>query len=262
MKVTTSMRDVFIQPWCVALTSLAAGFEIWSKRSNVGRNNRVAQAACSGDGVARRRGATKLPSSSPTLRPLLHYRQLIMSVCCIGGICIPYTAIIPLLLLALRWLAEKLARLGLLPESVVQHLGIHITEQQECNQDGKSCCNATKKSITKPNKLVHSVESMQDWRSLKEEHNVLMVKFTATWCRPCQEVAPVFADLSQEYNSEGTRFVQVDVDDLDEVASEHNVAIMPTFVCIKRGREISSMRGSNVQKLTSFVKQHVSNETK
>ncbi len=174
-----------------------------------------------------------MPSSSPTL-------------------CIPYTAIIPLLLLALRWLAEKLARLGLLPESVVQHLGIHITEQQECNQDGKSCCNATKKSITKPNKLVHSVESMQDWRSLKEEHNVLMVKFTATWCRPCQEVAPVFADLSQEYNSEGTRFVQVDVDDLDEVASEHNVAIMPTFVCIKRGREISSMRGSNVQKLTSM----------
>lgn len=35
MKVTTSMRDVFIKPWCVALTSLAAVFEIWSKMSNV-----------------------------------------------------------------------------------------------------------------------------------------------------------------------------------------------------------------------------------
>ena len=70
----------------------------------------------------------------------------------------------------------------------------------------------------------------------------------------------MFANLSQEYNREETRFVQVDVDDLDEVASEHNVAIMPTFVCIQRGKEISSMRGSNPQKLTSFVQQHVSKD--
>lgn len=187
-----------------------------------------------------------------------------MSVCCIGGICIPYSAVVPLLLLGLRWLAEKLARLGVLPDWVVQHLGLAAaaaaSSQQESNKEGDSCCNnntTTSRSVSKPSKLVHSVESMEDWRAVKEEHSVVVVKFTATWCRPCQDVAPVFANLSEEY--EHARFVQIDVDELDQVASEHNVAVMPTFVVVKKGKELSSMRGSNPQKLASFIEEHVSN---
>jgi thiol-disulfide isomerase/thioredoxin len=40
-----------------------------------------------------------------------------MAVCCIGGVCIPYTALIPLLLYGLKWLLEKLVTSGLLPKS-------------------------------------------------------------------------------------------------------------------------------------------------
>ena len=188
-----------------------------------------------------------------------------MSVCCIGGICIPYTAIIPLLLLGLRWLAEKLARLGLLPESVVHHLGLAAVAAQNKPEHKKDdCCantNTTKSgdNVTE-SKLVHSVESMEDWTAIQREHDILVVKFTAAWCKPCRQVAPLFSELSEKYQH--AHFVKVDVDELDEVAAQHKVAVMPTFVVIKTDngvRKSITMRGSNPHKLASFVEEHVSN---
>jgi thioredoxin 1 len=40
-----------------------------------------------------------------------------MALCCIGGVCIPYTAIVPLLILGIQWILHKLFQAGLLPSS-------------------------------------------------------------------------------------------------------------------------------------------------
>ena len=56
--------------------------------------------------------------------------------------------------------------------------------------------------------------------------------------------------LSEKY--EHAHFVQVDVDELDNVASQHNVAIMPTFVVVKQGTVVANLTGSNPQKLTTL----------
>ncbi len=46
-----------------------------------------------------------------------------MSCLCIGGVCIPYSTILPLILLGLQWIGAKLARVGLLPLWVGRKLG-------------------------------------------------------------------------------------------------------------------------------------------
>ena len=196
-----------------------------------------------------------LSSHSSSLPPSF---TLTMSVCCIGGVCIPYSAIIPLLLLGLKWLAEKLARVGLLPESLVNQLGLAALASQTTNKDS-SCCNTTTSSTSSCSKLVHSVESMEDWTAVQQQHELVVVKFTASWCRPCKEIAPVYAHLSEKYDH--AHFVQVDVDELDEVAAQHNVAVMPTFVVLYQGTTVSSLRGSNPQKLCTFVEQYVGRQS-
>lgn len=50
-----------------------------------------------------------------------------MSCLCIGGVCIPYTAVLPLLLIGLQWVATQLAKVGLLPDWVAKKLGkLHV----------------------------------------------------------------------------------------------------------------------------------------
>ena len=184
-----------------------------------------------------------------------------MSVCCIGGVCIPYTAIVPLLLLGFKWIASQLAAMGLLPPSIANHLGLQqaaankSTDNACMTQSSVCCSNNTVKSRSVPSKVVHSVESMDEWTAVVEKHPVVVVKFTATWCRPCKEIAPVFEELSRNYPD--LHFCQVDVDELDQVAAQHSVAVMPTFVVLQQGTLVSTLRGSNPQKLQDFVQQHV-----
>jgi thioredoxin 1 len=173
-----------------------------------------------------------------------------MTVICIGGVCVPYTAIIPLLLLCAKWLAAKLASLGLLPPFIAKHLGLTLASKETPKE-----CSKNETSSSAPSKLVHSIESLDDWISTVDKHQVLVVKFTAGWCRPCKDIKPVYEQLSEKY--EYAHFVEVDVDELDEVAAEHSVAVMPTFVVIEKGSPVSSLRGSNPHKLQDFCREHL-----
>jgi thioredoxin-like negative regulator of GroEL len=170
--------------------------------------------------------------------------------------------------LGAKWLAEKLASLGLLPPAIAKHLGLTVTltvasnetvsKETEtltpCGNNENENENETRPS-SMASKLVHSVESMDDWTSVVEKHPLVVVKFTAEWCRPCKDVKPVYQQLSEKY--EHAHFVEVDVDELDEVAAQHSVAVMPTFLVIKQGSLISSLRGSNPSKLQDFCEQHL-----
>lgn len=180
-----------------------------------------------------------------------------MTVICIGGVCVPYTAIVPLLLLAAQWLAAKLASFGLLPPAIAKHLGLTVAYSETASKETRAECseNETTRSSFTSSKLVRSIESMDEWTSVIEKHPVLVVKFTAEWCRPCKDVQPVYQQLSEKY--EHAHFVEVDVDELDEVAALHAVAVMPTFLVIQQGTLVSSLRGSNPSKLQDFCKQHL-----
>mmetsp|Transcript_13185 Transcript_13185/g.19753 ORF Transcript_13185/g.19753 Transcript_13185/m.19753 type:complete len:233 (+) Transcript_13185:158-856(+) len=74
-----------------------------------------------------------------------------MSCLCIGGVCIPYAGLIPLLLFALKWVAAQLwAKVGLLPDFVATRLGLQQQQQSEketssCAEGGGSCCTSETK---------------------------------------------------------------------------------------------------------------------
>lgn len=51
--------------------------------------------------------------------------------------------------------------------------------------------------------------------------------FTATWCPPCKQIAPVFDKLSDEYPN--VKFLKVDVDQLPMAASSNKIQGIPTF---------------------------------
>jgi thioredoxin 1 len=72
----------------------------------------------------------------------------------------------------------------------------------------------------------------------------VILDFWASWCGPCQWMAPVFEELSKEYDGKIV-FGQVNVDEQRELASQFNVKGIPCLVILKDGKEVDRIVGFN-----------------
>lgn len=72
---------------------------------------------------------------------------------------------------------------------------------------------------------------------------LVVVDFTASWCGPCQRIAPVFEELSQKY--ERVVFLKVDVDQCPDTAAREGVTAMPTFIFYRNKIKIDRMSGAD-----------------
>ena len=80
---------------------------------------------------------------------------------------------------------------------------------------------------------------------------LVVVDFTATWCGPCQFIAPKFAEMA-EANPEAI-FIKVDVDDNDATAAACGIQCMPTFQFFKDGQMVHKMEGADEATLRAKV---------
>jgi len=71
----------------------------------------------------------------------------------------------------------------------------------------------------------------------------VFVDFWAEWCGPCRMVGPLVEELANDYDGR-VKFVKVNVDEANELASKYNVFSIPTFVIIKNGEVISQQVGA------------------
>ncbi len=62
----------------------------------------------------------------------------------------------------------------------------------------------------------------------------VLVDFWATWCGPCQMVAPILEELSEELSD--VKICKVDVDKEPELAREYRVMSIPMFYVFKDGQ--------------------------
>jgi len=83
---------------------------------------------------------------------------------------------------------------------------------------------------------------------------LVVVDFTASWCGPCQRIAPIFAKLAEEMPD--VVFVKVDVDDNEEVASECGISAMPTFQFYKSSAKVHEFSGASEDKIKEAIAKH------
>ncbi|CAL9575942.1 Thioredoxin 1 [Streptomyces sp. enrichment culture] len=71
----------------------------------------------------------------------------------------------------------------------------------------------------------------------------VLVEFTADWCPPCRQMAPVLSALAEE-EGDRLRVVQLNVDRNPVTTNAYKVLSMPTFLVFRGGEPVKSMVGS------------------
>ncbi|WEH32019.1 thioredoxin [Streptomyces sp. AM 4-1-1] len=71
----------------------------------------------------------------------------------------------------------------------------------------------------------------------------VLVEFTADWCGPCRQLAPVLSAVAGE-EAERLKVVQLDVDSNPEVMVRYGVLSMPTLMVFRDGEPVKSMVGA------------------
>ena len=83
----------------------------------------------------------------------------------------------------------------------------------------------------------------QNFETLIADSKPVVVDFGATWCGPCQMVAPIIEELAGEYDG---RVVigKCDVDQDSDLPGRFNVRNIPTILFIKNGEVVSKLVGA------------------
>jgi thioredoxin len=92
---------------------------------------------------------------------------------------------------------------------------------------------------------------------IEQSSGLVLVDFWATWCGPCQVVAPVLDQLAGEYAGKA-RVAKLDVDSNQRTAMRFNVRSIPSILFFKNGRHVDTVVGAVPKPvLEGKIKQHI-----
>ena len=102
-------------------------------------------------------------------------------------------------------------------------------------------------------------EKVQVFNDLNFEAEVLgsdlpvLVDFTATWCGPCKQLAPIVDQLATELDGR-VKVGKLDVDDSPVTAGKYGVRGVPTVMVFNKGQRAAQHVGlTTKQKLLTLV---------
>jgi len=83
----------------------------------------------------------------------------------------------------------------------------------------------------------------ENFESVKSGNLPLVVDFWATWCGPCRMIAPIIAELAQEYDGRIT-VGKCDVEENEELAADFGIRNIPTILFFKNGQLVDKIVGA------------------
>ncbi|MEB3267359.1 MAG: thioredoxin [Leptolyngbya sp.] len=89
-------------------------------------------------------------------------------------------------------------------------------------------------------------QTFSSFADLLAQSNVpVLVDFYATWCGPCQMMAPILQQAGQQLKGQ-IKIVKIDTDRYPQIASQHQIHALPTLVLFKQGQAVDRIEGVQV----------------
>jgi thioredoxin 1 len=69
-----------------------------------------------------------------------------------------------------------------------------------------------------------------------KSNDVVLIDFYAEWCGPCKKMTPILNKIADE--NKGIKLLKIDAEKSDNIASAFKVEEIPTYVIIKKSRQV------------------------
>jgi thioredoxin 1 len=71
----------------------------------------------------------------------------------------------------------------------------------------------------------------------------IIIDFWAEWCAPCRQIAPIIAELAEEYGDR-VKIVKMDIDAHPNTPGQYGVRAIPTILAFKNGQVVEQLQGA------------------
>lgn len=89
--------------------------------------------------------------------------------------------------------------------------------------------------------MLLNLEKTNEFDSIIEKNEHVLVDFYATWCGPCRMLAPVLEELSEDLPE--LTILKVNVDEHSELAAKFHITAIPTMIEFKNKAQVNIFRG-------------------
>ena len=98
--------------------------------------------------------------------------------------------------------------------------------------------------------------STEEFNELIKEEGLVLVDFFATWCGPCQMLAPVLEELDEKLNG-SVKIAKINVDTESDLAAQYHISSIPTLILLRDGKVVDSSIGyRDLNFLLDMIKSH------
>jgi thioredoxin 1 len=118
------------------------------------------------------------------------------------------------------------------------------------------------------------IETREDLKNFlkNSENEITFIKYGATWCKPCQMIAPTIKSLNEQVvkAKKTINYIDLDVDECSDLYAfmkqKKMVRGIPVIMCYKKSQyndntfyvPVDSVTGASVQDVVNFYKRNIS----
>lgn len=95
-----------------------------------------------------------------------------------------------------------------------------------------------------------------NFKSMIDSEKPVLIDFHATWCGPCQTLAPILKNVKQDFGDD-LKILKIDVDKNQSLAAKFGVRSVPTMILFKDGKQVWKQAGLLSKKdLSDIINQY------